>query len=141
MSITPLNIMFKSMLEILDRLYALKKPLVAALNGYTIAGGGVLAVVADFRYMSKDARFSLNEVKLGIPMPEKLINIVKNTVSPFYAKQICYLGLALRADEALEMGIADNVCEPDKLYEETLYFAKKLSKLDPVALQTIKKNI
>ena len=140
MSVIPLRDMFGSILKILDILYALKKPLVVALNGFTIAGGGVIAMIADFRYMSTDARFSLNEVKLGIPMPRKLIDIVKNAIGPLYAKELCYLGTAVRADEALKMGIADAVSEPDKLYEETLYFAKKLAKLDPIALQTIKKN-
>ena len=61
------------------RLFRLARPTVAAVNGHAIAGGFITAATCDFRVGVSEARYGLNEVRVGIPMPLEYLEIVRYT--------------------------------------------------------------
>ena len=63
------------------RIFQYPRPTVAAVNGHAIAGGLITALDCDFRIAArKPARFALNEVPIGIPMPAAYVEIIKYTL-------------------------------------------------------------
>ncbi len=131
------NIMslYNSIMEMVDELYALEKIMVASINGYAMAGGAVLGILADYRLMGEDARYSFNEIKLGLPLGLKLLNILKQTVGSFHAKHLSQLSVIVRSKEALEIGLADRIYSNVELDQKSFYFAKRIASLDSVALR------
>ena len=74
---------FKAIMDMIQNLYLLSKPMVACINGYAMAGGAVLGILADYRFISPKTKYSFSEVALGIPMTHLLVEIIKNVVGPF----------------------------------------------------------
>jgi len=113
------------------------KPIIAAINGYAIAGGWYLAENCDIRLASTEAKMGIAEVKWNLPagwivgLP-KLIGLSHSM----------YLGLtALNIDSqrAYEMGFVQKVVEPDKLMEEATALAEHLCKMGQQALRIHKR--
>ena len=136
---TDLDVCFEYMLKMIRNLYGLDKPMVAAVNGYAIAGGAVLSVLADYRIVDTRFKAAFNEVLIGITMVQLLIDIIRETVGPFHAKHLCQRGVTFKAKEALQMGFADFVVQPEELTNRSFLFAKRLAKLENRSICNIKK--
>lgn len=121
-----------------DKIEALDKPVIAAINGPANGGGVELALACDFRLASETANFGLGEVKLGL-IPSgggtarlpRLIGIPK-------AKEILYFGNLIGAQEAYQLGLVNKVVPIDKLMEEAYVWAAELKERSPLALQMLK---
>lgn len=90
-------------------LYSLAKPMVAALSGHAVAGGCVLALTADWRVLRKGARIGLNEVRVGVPLPFGVAQIVRECVAPARREEVALFGRNFSDDEALAAGLAHEV--------------------------------
>ncbi len=100
---------------VFSRIERLEKPVVAAVNGFALGGGCELAMACHIRLASTRARFGQPEVKLGI-LPgfggtQRLPRLVGRGV----ATQIILSGEILDAEEALRIGLVNEVVEPDAL--------------------------
>jgi enoyl-CoA hydratase/carnithine racemase len=102
---------------VLDRL---EKPTIAAIHGYALGGGLELAMGADFRFVSDDARLGQPEIKLGLIPGAGGTQRLQRLVGFQKAKDIVYSGRQVGADEALAMGLADRVFSADALLDESL---------------------
>ncbi len=100
---------------VFSHIEAMGKPVLAAVNGFALGGGCELAMSCHLRIASEKARFGQPEVKLGIPPgfggTQRLPRLVGRTV----ATELILTGRPIRADEALRIGLINEVVEPDAL--------------------------
>lgn len=116
-------------------------PTIAELKGYVLGGGLELALSCDIRIASINAVIGLPEVRLGmVPASGGLTRFVK-ALGPLRAKYYILLGKRLAAEEALRLGLVDEVVPPERLRERVLEIARELRELPPLALKEAKKLI
>jgi enoyl-CoA hydratase len=88
------------------RLFTYPRPTVAAVNGHAYAGGLITAAVCDYRVAVNDgARFGLNEVPIGIPMPAVYVRMLAYAWGDAVAARTCLLGEIFSPQRALELGL------------------------------------
>ena len=116
-------------------------PIIAAVNGSAYGGGCETALSCDFVYAAKTARFALTEITLGIMPGTMGTQNLTSAVGERRAKEIILTGRPFSAEEALEWGIANRVCEPDSLLEETLETAKRIAGNAPLSVMRAKRAL
>jgi enoyl-CoA hydratase len=115
------------------------KPVVAALNGHTIAGACMIAVSCDYRIMVPGkARISLNEINFGSSVFAGSVEMLRLLVGPRMAETVLYSGALYSAEEALRMGLVDRVVPEDDLESEAVKVAREYAARDPDAFRSIK---
>jgi enoyl-CoA hydratase len=98
-------------------LYSFPKPVVAALSGHAVAGGCVLALTADLRVLCRGAQIGLNEVKVGVPLPYGVTQLLRETVHRPALTEVALLGRNFSDDEAVATGLVHAVQEEDRLQQ------------------------
>jgi enoyl-CoA hydratase/carnithine racemase len=116
------------------RLFRCRKPVVAAIQGAAIGGGLGLALVADFRVATAEARFAANFVKLGIHPGFGLTCTLPRLIGAQRASLMFYTGRRITGEEALAWGLCDSLAEPDKLRDSALALAAEIAEGAPLAL-------
>jgi enoyl-CoA hydratase/carnithine racemase len=116
------------------RLFRCNKPVVAAVQGAAIGGGLGLAVMADFRVATPDARFGANFVKLGIHPGFGLTYTLPRLIGVQKASLMFYTGCRVTGDEALAWGLCDRLAEPEELRDSALELAEEIAEGAPLAL-------
>ncbi|MFP6582758.1 MAG: enoyl-CoA hydratase/isomerase family protein [Candidatus Hydrogenedentota bacterium] len=107
---------WETFLRLLRNMIAFPKPLICAINGHAPAGGCVFAMCCDHRIMSYGkARIGLNEVPVGIVVPQFIVELARFTVGNHKASQMFYNGLLLQPEEAKEFGLVDETCKEEEL--------------------------
>ncbi|HEU0094750.1 MAG TPA: enoyl-CoA hydratase/isomerase family protein, partial [Vicinamibacteria bacterium] len=87
-------------------LYALPKPVVAAINGHAVAGGCILALTADYRILRRGGvQVGLNEVKVGVPLPWSVALLLRASVPAAALTQVALLGRNFADDDAIAVGL------------------------------------
>ena len=92
------------------------KPTVAAITGYALGGGCELALSCDFRVAGENAKLGQPEVLLGIIPGAGGTQRLSRLVGPSRAKDIIFSGRFVSAEEALRIGLVDEVVAPDDVY-------------------------
>lgn len=87
---------------------------IAAIEGYAVGGGLAIAVALDWRVMARDAFVALPEISLGIPLTWGTLPRLVNLVGPARAKRLAILGERVAAEQALAMGLVDELCDHGK---------------------------
>jgi 3,2-trans-enoyl-CoA isomerase len=109
------------------------------LNGHTIAGGCMLAISCDYRLMVPGkAKISLNEINFGSSLFAGSVEMMKFWVGTRYAERAVCTGEMYGADEALRMGLIDQIVSPEELYAEANKVARYYSGKDGAAFRSIK---
>jgi len=116
------------------RLFSCKKPVVAAIQGAAIGGGLGLALVADFRVVTREARFAGNFVKIGIHPGFGLTYTLPRLIGSQKASLLLITGRRIDGEEALAMGLADVLVEPDRLRSAALGLAREIAENAPLAV-------
>lgn len=107
------------------RLFRYPRPTVAAINGHAIAGGLITALDCDFRVAArKPARFGLNEVPIGIPMPAAYVEIIKYALGDQVGALATLRGKLYELEEATRLGFFHEVVEPDSLLPTAIGYAR-----------------
>jgi Delta3-Delta2-enoyl-CoA isomerase len=115
------------------------KPVVAMLNGHTIAGACMIATSCDYRVMvTGKARISLNEINFGSSVFAGSVEMLRRLVGPRNAESILYSGAMYTAEEALRMGLVDQVVSEADLEDEAGKVAREYAARDPDAFRSIK---
>jgi enoyl-CoA hydratase len=118
---------------VFSQLEALPQPTFAAMHGYAFGGGFELALACDFRYASKETKMGLTEVSLGIiPGAGGTIRLAQ-LVGKSKAKELILMAKKITAEEALSLGILNEMCESDVL-ELAKSKAAEIGKLAPLAV-------
>ena len=127
--------------EALDALAAIPRFVIAAVSGYALGGGCELALACDYRIASTKAVFGQPEILLGILPGGGGTQRLARTIGASRAKEVCLTGRQVRADEALRIGLADEVVEPEALHDRSLALAAEVARGALVAQALTKQAI
>ena len=114
------------------------KPLIAAVNGYALGGGGELAIACDIRIAAENAIFGWPEVKLGIIPRLGGTQRLPKLIPMGKAMEIMLMGKRIDANEAYNIGLVNIVVPNDKLLSTAEEWAKKICEMAPLAVQAVK---
>ena len=123
----------RGMVEGINRMalgvYGLPCPVIAAITGHAIAGGFVLAVCADHRVASREGRYGLTEIKVGVPYPQAAIGVVAAELTAQAARQLVFGNRLVDAETCLRLGAFDEVVEPEQVLDRAVEVAAELGQL------------
>lgn len=121
-----------------DKLYYLKKPSIAAINGFCLGGGLEIALACDIRVASENAKFGLPEITLGIMPGNGGTQRLPRLIGMGPAKEMALTGGMIDARKALELKLINHVYPLKSLIEEALKLANKIANNSPIPLSLIK---
>ena len=120
---------------------AFRKPLIAAINGFCLGGGCELALACDVRIAATTARFGQPEVNLGLIPGGGGTQRLARLVGVGQAFKLIYSGDMISAEEALRIGLVEEVVPPDELMPRARALAAAIARKSPVTLRLIKEAI
>ena len=120
------------------RLYAISKPVIAAINRAAIAGGLFFPLGSDYVVADASAKFGLTEIRVGVIFPYGALEVARAEMPPLSFNQIMLSGNNVGAKEALTMGIVNEVVEPDQLQTRAIEIAQDYARIPPLAFANIK---
>src|SRR5215467_887139 len=123
------------------RLFACEKPVVAAIQGAAVGGGLGLALVADFRVVSPEARFAANFVQLGIHPGFGLTYTLPRLIGMQKASLMFLTGRRIRAEEAVAWGLADVLVQPERLRDTAKGLAAEIAEGAPLAVRSTRSTL
>jgi enoyl-CoA hydratase/3-hydroxyacyl-CoA dehydrogenase len=124
--------------ELFNKIELYTKPVIAALNGYTVGGGLELSMACDFRIASELAELGQPEINLGLIPGAGGTQRLPRLIGEGKAKEMIYTGERIPAKEALNLGLVNKVVPHDELLNEARRFALKLSEKPPLSLLAAK---
>lgn len=127
--------------DIFRRIETLPIPVIAAVNGFALGGGCELSMSCDFRICSDNAVFGQPEVGLGITPGFGGTQRLARLIGPGYAKQMIYTARNIKADEALRIGLVNQVVAQEELLPTAEKLAAGIAKNAPIAVRQCKKAI
>lgn len=113
-------------LEVFDAMEASAKPIVAAIHGTALGGGLETALVCHYRVADANAKFGLPEVKLGLLPGAGGTQRLPRVIGPERALEMIVSGDPIGADEALALGLADEIV-PGELLDGAVEFARRVA--------------
>lgn len=128
------SVLYREAVRIFDR----RKLLVAAVGGPAIGGGLGLALAADFRIASPNARFHANFAAIGLHPGFALTATLPALLGEQRARDLLMTARRVSGDEALAMGLVDRLATPERLDLEAMMFAQKIAANAPLALAAIR---
>lgn len=117
------------------------KPVVAAVTGYALGGGLELALCADFRVCGQKTRFGQPEILLGIIPGAGGTQRLPRLIGPARAKHLIYTGRFADAEEALRIGLVDQVVPDAEVYKAAARLARQFASGPAHALRAAKQAI
>jgi enoyl-CoA hydratase/carnithine racemase len=117
------------------------KPTVAAVNGYALGGGCELALACDLRIAADDARLGQPEIQLGIIPGAGGTQRLARLVGPSRAKELIFTGRFVSADEALRIGLVDQVVPAADVYSSAMTWAARFANGPAYALRAAKEAV
>lgn len=120
---------------------SLGKPVIAAIEGYAVAGGLELALWCDLRVAARDATFGVFNRRFGVPLIDLGTIRLPRLIGHGRAMDLILTGRSVRADEALEIGLVNRLVEPGTSLEEALALAQQLAELPQGALRADRRSL
>lgn len=114
-------------------------PVICAITGVAFGGGFQIAMGADMRYATPDAKFSVMEVKWGLVPDMGISTTARHIIAPDRLKELAFSGRVFNGDEALAMGVVTGVY-PDP-YAAAMLTASEIAGRSPDAIRGIKQLI
>lgn len=128
--------LWTSFFELMHALAASPVPVGAALTGHAPAGGCVLALFCDRRVLAEGKyRIGLNEVQVGLRMPRPILSAAQHVVGLRQAERLVTSAELVSADEALAIGLVDELAPLEEVVPRTVAWAQRMGALPPLALQ------
>ncbi|MBW2038899.1 MAG: enoyl-CoA hydratase/isomerase family protein [Deltaproteobacteria bacterium] len=119
----------------------LKRPIIAAVNGYALGGGMEIALACDFIYASEKAKLGVPEVTLGIFPGFGATQRLPRLIGKGRAKELIFTGEMVDAQKAYSLGIVNKVFPHDTFLEEVKKTARKIAHNGPVAVSMAKESV
>jgi enoyl-CoA hydratase len=113
----------------------LGKPVIAAIEGFAVAGGLELALWCDLRVAARDATLGVFNRRFGVPLIDLGTIRLPRLIGHGRAADLILTGRAVRADEALAIGLVSRLVEPGMALNEAQELARRLSELPQRALR------
>lgn len=109
------------------QLARMTKPTIAMIEGACVGGGCGLALACDLRFVTPDARLGITPVKLGLIYSVHDSKQLVDLVGPAHAKSILFTGRLVKTEEALRIGLVNEVMERDQIRDQTRNFARMIA--------------
>lgn len=116
-------------------------PVIAAVNGYALGGGFELSLTADFRVLGTSSQVGVPEILLGVIPGAGGTQRLTRLVGPAKAKGMVFTGRFVKADEALALGIADEVVDDAEVYSTAVAMAQRFAAGPAIALRAAKQAV
>ena len=130
------NLHWKAML----RSYRLKKPLIAAVEGFALGGGTEILQCTDIRVAAETATFGLTEAQYGLfPLGGSTVRL-RRQVPYTFAMDMLLTGRRVSAEEALKWGLIGRVVPEGQALEAATEIAHRIGRNGPIAVQAIKRS-
>ncbi len=123
------------------KLFEAKTPVVAAVQGAAVGGGLGLAMMADFRVAAPEARFSANFSQLGFHHGFGLSVTLPRVVGHQKSLNLLYTGRRVKGEEALELGLCDELVALDDLRSAAHERAAQVAACGPLAIRAIRQTM
>jgi enoyl-CoA hydratase/carnithine racemase len=123
------------------RIFRCRKPIIAAIQGAAIGGGLGLALVADFRFASPEARFSANFSRLGFHQGFGLSVTLPELIGTQASNDMFFTGRRVTGEEAAELGLCDKLVPIAELRDATTSYAQEIAKSAPLAIESIRRTL
>lgn len=124
-----------------ERLFAVRKPSIAAVQGAAIGGGLGLALAADFRVVTPGSRLSANFVKLGMHPGFAMTATLPRLVGHQRASLLLLTGRRVDGEEAVEMGLADILVPTEQLLSSAIGLASEIAGNAPLAVEATRATL
>ena len=124
-----------------DRIRKLHKPVVAAINGFALGGGCELAMMCDIIIAGENAKFGQPEINIGVIPGAGGTQRLTRAAGKAKAMELILTGRQFSANEALEMGLINQVVPPELTIEEAKKMAKTISEKPAIAVRLAKEAI
>lgn len=124
-----------------EALAALPMATIAAIHGYTLAGGAELAIACDLRVAARDAVLGFPEVKIGIFPGAGGVLRLPRLVGGGTASDLLYTGRQVDTEEAMRIGLIDRLVEPGEHVTAALALAEQIAANAPLAVRAIKRAL
>jgi enoyl-CoA hydratase/carnithine racemase len=132
---------FRNRTEYCDALRGLKKPSIAAINGYAFGGGLEMALSCDIRIAADTAKLAAPEIKLGWIGGGGMTALLAHSVGPSNAAMMVMTGDPIDAQKALSWGLVSEVHPVDALRSRAVEIAATIASRAPIAAETAKVNL
>ena len=126
--------------QLLNRGLEVWKPVIAAVNGYCLAGGMTLLLATDIRIAAEHATFNIAEVKRGILPGNGGTQRILDQLPYAIGMELLLTGDSIDAQKALHYGLINKVVPKDRLMDEARAMAKKIAANAPLAVQAAKES-
>jgi enoyl-CoA hydratase/carnithine racemase len=127
--------------DVFNRLENLPQITIAAVNGYALGGGCELALACDMRICATDSQLGQPEILLGVIPGAGGTQRLPRLIGVGRAKELIYTGRFVPAEEALQIGLVNEVVESDQVYPRAFEIAEKFANGPSVALMAAKQVI
>lgn len=121
-----------------DAVAAIPRPTVAAVTGYALGSGLTLALAADWRISGDNVKVGSTEILSGRAPAEGAAVRLAAAIGDSRAKDLVFSGRFAGAEEAVSLGLIDQLVAPDHVYDEALKWARRFAGTSPEALATAK---
>ena len=116
----------------------LTKPLLALIEGYCVGGGLALALSADIRFATRDARFAIPAARLGLGYDYRGLATLARVVGPSVAKDLLFSARFVEAPEALTLGLVNFVSDVERIEQEVADYAARVAQNAPLTVRAAK---
>jgi enoyl-CoA hydratase len=138
---SPVDIYLRNTRAFWQRIWAIDKPLIAAVNGVAFGGGCELALGCDLIVAGESARFGQPEIKLGIMPGAGGTQRLARAIGPYRAMEMILTGEPISAREAQAAGLVNRVVPDDKVLDEALTLAKTIAVRPAVAVRLARQAV
>jgi enoyl-CoA hydratase len=123
------------------RLMTLKRPVVAAVNGYALGAGAELAIASDFLLMAQSAQIGLPEISIGNFLGGGVTVLLPRLVGLAKARELVFLGERINGEEAVRIGLANRSFPDEGFIDAAREFAKRVATKAPFSMQLAKEQL
>jgi len=131
----------ESLQEVSRKIIHFSKPTIAAINGYALGSGYELALACDIRLAAEDARIGSPEASVSSSVTGGAFRLIQDLVGPGKARELLYTAEPIDGREAERIGLVNMAVPSDKLLDEALKMALRISQNDPFSVKMMKKGL
>jgi enoyl-CoA hydratase len=121
-----------------DAVAAIPKPTVAAVTGYALGSGVTLALAADWRIGGDNVKWGVTQILDGLAPTEGAAKQLASAIGTSKARELAYSGRFAAAEEALALGLVDEMVAPDHVYDAAVAWAQRFVGVPAQVLASIK---
>jgi enoyl-CoA hydratase/carnithine racemase len=131
----PLGLLVRSVFGRLENLHV---PVIVAIRGFALGGGLEMALAADLRVVSEDARLGFPEAKVGSLPGAGGTQRATRLIGPGHTKELMFTADHIDAEHALRIGLVNRVVPADDLMEEAMTLARRIASRAPLSHDRVK---